>query len=190
MKKYANHSNLRRKIFVSLLVSHIFSRCLENSEMSVSHLKLDEQAEKHIGLGYLWRRAAGDKTSPSKSLDVFSEERDDLHVSSFYSRCQAEPKWSWACLNTSRHFPHCDNDTSYHLGFVSLGKVNYSLFPSLYKSECNPCIHCIKNQILFAWFYITPLLIHMWITVFSGRLISDKQGNCPTLQSTGFAVIF
>ena len=71
------------------------------------------------------------------------------------------------------------------------GKVIYNLFQTSWNVEPNPYSHGMKNEILFAWFYITLLLFHVWITVFSSCLISDNRGNFPSLESTlaGFAVI-
>ena len=63
-------------------------------------------------------------------------------------------------------------------------RVNYSIFQASYNTEPNPCIHQMKNEILFSWFYIMPPLFQVWMSVFSGSLVSDKQGNAPTLEST------
>lgn len=82
-----------------------------------------------------------------------------------------------------------NNHTTYYLSLLRWGKW---LSPLCIKQQSNPYFHCtIKmKSCLSVFFPIMPLLFHLWITVFSCRLISNKQGNSPTPESTGFAVIF
>lgn len=98
-----------------------------------------------------------------------------------------------ALMYSSRRLPHCYNNTGYHLGFITLQRkwITVSFKPCTIQSyfishtmdvRINPYVHCMKNEILFSWFYIMPLLFHVRITVFSGYLISDKQGYSPTLR--------
>lgn len=64
-------------------------------------------------------------------------------------------------VKLGRNYPRRCNNTSYHLGLVTAVMLNHSLAQTSHNAESNPCIHCRKNEILFAWFYIMPLLFHV-----------------------------